>query len=81
MSLLNSNITMTQANRDSMLENNRAVTATMPYQIPDVANMGRLQGHNELYQNIHMDRNRGDILTALNDNPYVVNYMGTGVRA
>lgn len=81
MSLLNSNITMTQANRDSMLENNRAVTATMPYQIPEVSNMGRLQGHNELYQNIQMDRNRGDILTALNDNPYVVNYMGTGVRA
>jgi hypothetical protein len=74
MSILNANINMTQANRDSMLVNNRAAAGTMPGQSPDVSNMGRLQGHNELYQNIQMDRNSSDILTALKGNPYVVNY-------
>jgi hypothetical protein len=74
MSLMNGNINMTQAQRDGILENNRAVTATMPFQTPDVSNMGRLQGHNELYQNIQMDRTNGDIMSALSSNPYVVNY-------
>ena len=74
MSLLNANINMTQADRDSMLQNNRAVSATMPHQIPDVSNMGRLQGHDPLYQTIQMDRTNGDILSALSSNPYVVNY-------
>jgi hypothetical protein len=56
------------------LKNNRPVTATMPYQSADVANMGQLQGHNNLYQGIQMDRNNSDILDALKGNPYVVNY-------
>ena len=46
----------------------------MPYQSADVANMGQLQGHNNLYQGIQMDRNNSDILDALKGNPYVVNY-------
>jgi hypothetical protein len=74
MSLLNGNINMTQAERDGMLANNRAVTATMPFQTPDISNMGRLQGHDPLYQSIQMDRNSGDILSALSSNPYVVDY-------
>jgi hypothetical protein len=74
MNLMNGNINMTQAKRDAMLVNNRAVTATMPIQTPDVSNMGRLQGHDPLYQTIQMDRNNGDILSALSSNPYVVNY-------
>jgi hypothetical protein len=74
MSLMNGNINMRQVNRDDFLKNNRPVTATMPYQSADVANMGQLQGHNNLYQGIQMDRNNGDILDALKGNPYVVNY-------
>jgi len=74
MSLMNGNINMTQANRDVTLLNNRAVAGTMPFQSPDVANMGRLQGHQELYQNIQMDRTNGDVLSALKGNPYVVDY-------
>uniref|UniRef100_A0A6C0B308 DUF5899 domain-containing protein n=1 Tax=viral metagenome TaxID=1070528 RepID=A0A6C0B308_9ZZZZ len=74
MSLMNGNINMTQANRDGLLANKRAVAATMPFQSPDVSNMGKLQGHDPLYQNIQMDRTDGDILTALQSNPYVVNY-------
>lgn len=74
MSLMNSNINMRQINRDDFLKNNRPVTATMPYQSADVANMGQLQGHNNLYQGIQMDRNNSEILDALKANPYVVNY-------
>jgi len=74
MSLMNGNINMTQANRDGLLVNKRAVAATMPFQSPDVSNMGKLHGHDQLYQNIQMDRTNGDILTALQGNPYVVNY-------
>jgi hypothetical protein len=74
MSLMNGNINMAQAQRDGMLVNNRAVSATMPFQTPDISNMGRLQGHDPLYQNIQMDRTSGDILSALSSNPYVVDY-------
>jgi hypothetical protein len=74
MSLMNGNINMRQVSRDDYLKNDRPVTATMPYQSADVANMGQLQGHNNLYQGIQMDRNNSDILDALKGNPYVVNY-------
>lgn len=74
MSLLNANINMTQANRDGILANKRAVSASMPVQTPDISNMGKLQGHDPLYQNIQMDRTNGDILSSLQGNPYVVDY-------
>jgi hypothetical protein len=45
----------------------------MPYQAPDIANMGRLAGNeNALYSNIHMDRNTPDIMSQLQENPYVI---------
>jgi hypothetical protein len=74
MNLLNGDINMRQSSRDDFLKNNRPVTGTMPYQSADIANMGQLQGQNNLYQNIQMDRNSGDIMEALKGNPYVVNY-------
>jgi hypothetical protein len=74
MSLMNGDINMRQVNRDEYLKNTRAVAGTMPYKSPDVSNMGSLQGHDTLYQTINVDRNNGDILSALQGNPYVVNY-------
>jgi hypothetical protein len=76
MSLMNGDITARQANRDGMLKNNRAVAGTMPYQSPHVMNMGNLAGGSgsNLYSNIQLDRNSGDILTSLKSNPYVVNF-------
>lgn len=75
MNMLNSNINMREKTRDDSLRNNRAVAGTMPYQSPDVGNMGRLAGaENSLYANIHMDRNTPDIMDTLKQNPYVVNY-------
>jgi hypothetical protein len=66
---------VTQASRDGILANKRAVVGAMPGQPPDVSNMGRLQGHDPLYQNIQADRNNGDVLKALQGNPYVLNHM------
>jgi hypothetical protein len=74
MSLMNGNINMRQVTRDDYLKNKRAAAGNMPYQSADVANMGRLQGQNQLYQNIQMDRNNSDIFDALKSNPYVVDY-------
>jgi hypothetical protein len=75
MKLMNSDINMRQVNRDDFLKNNRAVAGTMPYQSMDVGNMGQLQGQNNLYQNIQMDRNNGEALNALKGNPYVLNHL------
>lgn len=75
MNLMNSDINMRQVSRDDMLQNNRAVIATMPYQSPDPTNMGRTAGaSNNLYANINMDRNTSDITSMLKSNPYVVDY-------
>jgi hypothetical protein len=75
MDLLNSDINMRQVSRDNMLQNNRAVIGTMPYQSPDTMNMGRTAGSsNNLYANINMDRNTSDITSMLKSNPYVVDY-------
>uniref|UniRef100_A0A6C0D4M2 DUF5899 domain-containing protein n=1 Tax=viral metagenome TaxID=1070528 RepID=A0A6C0D4M2_9ZZZZ len=75
MNLLNSNVNMRQAQKDSMLKNNRSLAVNMPSQGPDIANMGRLAGSsNQLYSNIQMDRTNPDIMSQLKGNPYVVNY-------
>jgi len=74
MSLMNGDINMSQANRDTMLVNSRPLSGTMPYLAPDTSTMGKLNGHEPLYQGIQVDRNSADIMTALQGNPYVVNY-------
>lgn len=74
MGLKNAEINMRQSSRDDMLKNSRPITGTMPYQSVDVANMGQLQGQQQLYQNIQADRNDGSILEQLKGNPYTVTY-------
>ena len=66
---------MREKTRDESLKNNRAIAGTMPYQSPDVGNMGKMAGtQNGLYSNIQMDRNTPDIMSTLKQNPYVVDY-------
>ena len=74
MSLMNGDINMRQANRDSSLVVNRAVAPMMPYQTPDIANMGKLSGNpgSSLYQNIQLDRNSPEVLSALSGNPFAL---------
>jgi hypothetical protein len=75
MNLLNGEINMRQVSRDDILQNNRAVIGTMPYQSPDPVNLGRESGtSNQLYSNLSMDRNTSDITSMLKSNPYVVDY-------
>ena len=75
MGLYNGNINMHQANRDAYLVNNRAVAPTMPYESPDVHNMGQLSGSSgsNLYSNIQLDRSSPEILSALSGNPFALN--------
>jgi len=75
MALMNGDINMRQVDRDSSLINNRSIAPTMPYQTPDVANMGRLAGSqgSSLYKNIQLDRTTPDVLSALSSNPYALN--------
>jgi hypothetical protein len=74
MSLMNGDINMRQVERDNSLVNRRAVAPMMPYQTPDVANMGRLAGSqgSSLYQNIQLDRNSPEVLSALSGNPFAL---------
>jgi hypothetical protein len=75
MSLMNSDINMRQISRDDQLKNNRALIGTMPYQSPEISNVGKLAGaDNSLYSGIQMDRNTPDIVSALKGNPFVVDY-------
>ena len=75
MALMNGDINMRQASRDDYLVMNRAAAPTMPYQAPDVSNMGRLAGSqgSSLYQNIQIDRNSPEVLSALSSNPFALN--------
>jgi hypothetical protein len=74
MALMNGDINMRQASRDDYLVMNRASAPTMPYQTPDVSNMGRLAGSQgtSLYQNIQIDRNSPEVLSALSSNPFAL---------
>lgn len=72
MSLMNSNINMHSKPKDSEMITRRDVVPIMPSQSPDIANMGRLQGANELYSGMQMDRNDPRILDSLKGNPYAL---------
>jgi hypothetical protein len=74
MKLLNSDINMTGVAKDDYLKNTRAVNPNMPYQSPNMAGYGQLQGSNNgLFDGIQMERNTPDILSNLKNNPYAIN--------
>ena len=73
MSLMNGDINMSAKNKDPFLTNTRSVMPSMPYEAPSVQSMGKLQGSgNTLYQNIQLDRNSPDVMSALKSNPYTL---------
>jgi hypothetical protein len=77
MNLFNGGINMHTKAKEIDTINNRAVAPTMPYQSPDVANFGTLQGMgNNLYSNIQLDRTNPDVLNALKSNPYALSITG-----
>jgi hypothetical protein len=78
IALLNTNMNMTSKPKDIMLQNNRQVNPSMPYQAPSVDSIGQssIAGTQNLYQNIQLDRNQGqDVLRQLKGNPYVVSHL------
>jgi hypothetical protein len=79
MSLMQGNINMTSKPSESYLVNQRELQPTMPIQTPSVGSMGRMDGANQLYSGLNMDRNMPDIMTSLKSNPYVVNYLGNTI--
>jgi len=72
MSLMQGDIHMTSKPSESYLVNRRELQGTMPGQTPSVGTMGRMEGANQLYSGLNMDRNTPDIMTALQSNPYVL---------
>ena len=76
MATLNNYINMRSADKDSYLKNNREIAPKMPYQSPDITGFGSLQGTNQLYQNIQLDRNDGSVLSSLKGNPYALSVTG-----
>lgn len=74
--LQNNYINQRSVDKDSYLKNRREVAPQMPYQSPDTTIYGQLQGSNQLYQNIQLDRNDGSVLHNLKGNPYALNITG-----
>jgi hypothetical protein len=73
MSLMNGDVNMRLKDNEYLINNNRAAAPNMPYQSPDMYNLGKSQGSgNTLYSNIQMDRNTPDIMNALKSNPYTL---------
>lgn len=76
MNLYNGNINMISKPKDNILINNRPLAPEGVKKSPSIYNTGKLNGSQELYQNIQLDRTQPEILNALNSNPYVIPYRG-----
>ena len=74
MSLYNSDINMMAKSKDAYLANNRPFAPQGTSESPSISNMGRLQGSNQLYSNIQLDRTNTDVMSALQGNPYAIPY-------
>jgi len=68
----NGNINMNAKPKDVILQNNRAMAPAMPSEPPSYYSGGSVSAKNGLYSNVQLDRNRGDVLTALKSNPYAL---------
>ena len=75
MSLMQGDIHMTSKPKDLFMQNHRPVAPSLPYQSPDVSNMGRTQGSAGLYQNIQLDRSTPDFMVSLKSNPYTLSVV------
>jgi hypothetical protein len=75
MKLLNGDINMQSKPKDQQLKNRRDVVPTMPFQTPGISTMGSLQGSNQLYSNIQLDRSDPAILDSLKGNPYALSVV------
>ena len=73
MDTFNSAIQMrTSSQRDQMTQNRRDGVPHLGNQVPDARLMGEYSSSTGLYSKTSLDRNNGDILGQLADNPYVI---------
>ena len=72
--VFNSHINMkTPDNRDALLKNKRDTAPVMPSRSPEIVTMGESsQNPLQLYPTIQMERNNGEVLSQLRDNPFAV---------
>lgn len=75
MKLLNSDINMSAKAKDDYLKNSRAVAPNGPKNTNSLYNFGSVESQPiNLYSGLQLDRNNGDVLTALESNPYAIPY-------
>jgi len=75
MNLFNGDVNQRGKEKAEYLQNTRTIVGSYPTQNVGVENMGALQGQQQLYQNIQLDRNNGDVMgDVLNKNPFVIPY-------
>ena len=73
MALLNGDVNVrTNSVLEQDLAIRRGANASMPYQSPQVASMGRMTGAQPLYSGMQMDRSNPEILSSLKSNPYAL---------
>nr|MBM3932257.1 hypothetical protein [Sphingomonadales bacterium] len=72
MKLMNGDINMrTKQQLDKDLDRRSYVSnANLPYQSPNVSQLGMTAGNNGLYAGLGLDRNQPDVLSSLQDNPF-----------
>lgn len=76
MNIYHGNINQKAKAKDSDLVNLRPVVREGAKETPSIENMGRVQRAEPLFQNINNERNTGDIMSALQGNPYAIPYRG-----
>ena len=74
MNLYNGAINQKNKAKDSYLINDRPVIREGAKQSPSIDNMGTMNQGQELYQNIQLERNTPEIMSALQNNPYTIPY-------
>ena len=74
MNLYNGAINQKNKAKDSYLINDRPVIREGAKQSPSIDNMGTMNQGQGLYQNIQLERNTPEIMSALQNNPYTIPY-------
>lgn len=76
MSVMNSQVNYQTKDKTNMLSNGRAPLPGQRQGPPSLDNMGHLQGKLHLPSEITNDRNQGELLSSLKQNPYAISITG-----
>ncbi len=76
MNLYQGNINQRLNNKDRDLVNNRPIAKNGIKASPTIDQLGRTSQSQPIFQNINIERNDANLMSALQQNPYVIPYMG-----